>query len=310
MERPHQHLRGGVLAHVGGGHHRERDPDEHVVDGPAEHGQPPELGRDGGHPPPAPVDEAGDRPVGDRVGAQGEEARRARQEQLGGVLEAGCPYRPGGRGVRTQVPTSGNSCAVGNFESEADDGESIAASLHLPERFREIVEAHFAEIYAYLARRAGRGVAEDLAAECFAQAFRNRASFEGHRGSARPWLFGIATNLLRHHRRDEFRRLAAYVRAASLEARADDGTDAVAVRLDAAAAIERIADAFAQLDEDKRDALYLVAVVGLSYLEAAEALGVRAGTVHSRVARARAQLRDLADLSGQHFIGEEEAPHD
>ncbi|MGH2718532.1 MAG: RNA polymerase sigma factor [Actinomycetota bacterium] len=188
---------------------------------------------------------------------------------------------------------------MGTLGDDETDAAAIAASLRAPERFRPIVERHFAEVYAYLGRRTGRDIAEDLAAECFATAFRSRAGFDLHRDSARSWLYGIATNLLRHHRRDEFRRLAAYGRAAAAEPPAEDGAEAVAVRLDASATIGRVAEAFARLDEDQRDALYLVAVVGLSYHDAAQALGVKAGTVHSRVARARTRLRDLAGLMGQ-----------
>ena len=46
---------------------------------------------------------------------------------------------------------------------------------------------------------------DDLAAETFLVAFRQRAKFDGRNGVVRAWLYGIATNLIRRHRRDEVR---------------------------------------------------------------------------------------------------------
>jgi DNA-directed RNA polymerase specialized sigma24 family protein len=64
-----------------------------------------------------------------------------------------------------------------------------------------------------------------------------------------------------------------------------------------------LARAFARLDDAQRDALYLVAVAGLGYVQAAEALGLPLGTFHSRLARARTRLRDLVDRDGRQRQG-------
>ena len=93
--------------------------------------------------------------------------------------------------------------------------------------------------------------------------------------------------------------LMAYATAASLLDPGDDSSEGLVARLDHAASLARVASAFADLDADQRDALYLVAIVGLGYAEASEALDIPVGTVHSRVARARTNLRDLATYSGQ-----------
>jgi Sigma-70 region 2 len=71
-----------------------------------------------------------------------------------------------------------------------------------PADFRALFQAHFAELHRYLAHRLGDpGAAEDLAAETFLRAYRARAGFRVRRdGSARAWLFTIATNLLRERR--------------------------------------------------------------------------------------------------------------
>ena len=201
--------------------------------------------------------------------------------------------------IGTRIPVAGNSQSMADAGSRAPtDGEEIAGSVLDPERFGIIVERHLVEIHRYLARRVGAD-AVDLAAETFATAFRVRQSFDTLRHDARPWLYGIATNVLRRHRRSEMRQLAAYARAGSMPAAKDDPTDSLLDRLDATAEMALVASAFAQLDEDQRDALYLVGVVGLSYDDAAAALGVKLGTLHSRVARGRRVLRDLVFDRGQ-----------
>src|ERR671936_2918855 len=92
------------------------------------------------------------------------------------------------------------------------DAQTIAASLEDAARFELIFDRHFVATNRYLYRRAGREIADDLAAETFAQAFDHRHGYDPAREDARPWLFGIASNLMRHHRRAERRRLLAYVR--------------------------------------------------------------------------------------------------
>ncbi|MFI6604668.1 RNA polymerase sigma factor [Nonomuraea sp. NPDC050536] len=62
-----------------------------------------------------------------------------------------------------------------------------------------IFDAHFAEIHRYIARRLPADVADDLAAEVFLVAL--KGGYESSRGEVRPWLYGIATNLIARHRR-------------------------------------------------------------------------------------------------------------
>ena len=78
--------------------------------------------------------------------------------------------------------------------------------------FEGLFELQFDAVYGYLARRVGPDLGRDLAAETFAQAFAGRRRFDPRRGELRPWLFGIAQNLLRRHYRDEERRLDALAR--------------------------------------------------------------------------------------------------
>jgi RNA polymerase sigma-70 factor (ECF subfamily) len=168
------------------------------------------------------------------------------------------------------------------------DGDVIAASLDDPDRFREIFERHFDAIYAFTARRLGREIADDLGATVFVEAFSARSRFELDRADARPWLYGIATNLMHRHRRTETRRLRAYGRTEPT--RPDDPID-IDQRLDATAMGPRLAAGLRALASRDRDTLLLFAWADLSYEDIALATNVPVGTVRSRIHRARHRLR-------------------
>jgi RNA polymerase sigma factor (sigma-70 family) len=140
----------------------------------------------------------------------------------------------------------------------------------------------------------GSDLAEELASETFVIAFHRRASYDGAEDNARPWLFGIATNLLRRHRRTERRKLAAYAKSGVDPVVAfDPALDAAEDRAEAEAAGPFLAEALAALRPADRDVLLLYAWADLSYPEVAKALGVPTGTVRSRLARARRQVQGL-----------------
>ncbi|MCU7724393.1 RNA polymerase sigma factor [Actinoplanes sp. KI2] len=172
------------------------------------------------------------------------------------------------------------------------DAHLIEQSRGTPEHFTAIFDRHYRNIYAYVARRLGPDLAEDVASETFLTAFDRRHGYDLDRGDARPWLFGIASNLVARHVRAESRRYRALARASGQESGAADGhADAVAGRLDAAAVRGRLAEALRLLPEPVRAVLLLVAWAGLSQQEAAEALGIPAGTARSRLHRARQEMR-------------------
>ncbi|HET8535646.1 MAG TPA: RNA polymerase sigma factor [Solirubrobacteraceae bacterium] len=153
--------------------------------------------------------------------------------------------------------------------------------------FRDIFERHHVEIRRYLRHRvADPAVAEDLAAETFARAFAGRHGFADRGHGVRPWLFQIATNLLR----DELR---ARARRRTLTDRLR-GERPPAVHL-AAGADPELAAALATLRRDELDVLLLFAWADLSYEEIAAALHVPVGTVRSRLSRARGRLRAQLD---------------
>jgi RNA polymerase sigma factor (sigma-70 family) len=172
------------------------------------------------------------------------------------------------------------------------DAHLIEQAKRTPEIFTAIFDRHYRNIYAYVARRLGPDLAEDVASETFLTAFDRRHSFDPERGDARPWLYGIASNLVARHVRAETRRYRALARAGGQESGSGDGhADAVAGRLDAAAVRGQLAEALRRLPEPVRAVLLLVAWAGLNQQEAAVALGIPAGTARSRLHRARSQMR-------------------
>ena len=184
-----------------------------------------------------------------------------------------------------------------SVRSDATDAMVIASSVGEPERFGEIFDRHYGEIHRYLGRRVGAGLADELAAAAFVVAFRSRGRYDVGAGDARPWLFGIAANLARRHWRTERRRLRAYART-GVDPVFDELAD-VDRRLDAGAMGPELARALAALRRHEREVLLLYAWADLSYSEISAALGVRDGTVRSRLSRARAHIRELLSPIGQ-----------
>lgn len=178
------------------------------------------------------------------------------------------------------------------------DAEVIRRSRAEPGQFGLIFDRHFDTIHRYLARRVGPALADDLAAQTFTEAFATRARYDLERPDAAPWLYGIATNLLRRHRRTEERQLRAYARTGVDPAFATD-LEAVIERLDARSNGPGLAAALAALHQRDRDVLLLFAWGDHSYEDIAYALGIPVGTVRSRLNRARRSMRELLDVSGQ-----------
>lgn len=161
------------------------------------------------------------------------------------------------------------------------DGRVIRRSLADPHAFGTIFERHFDALHGYASRRVGASLGEEIATETFVRAFDRRRTFDVSRADARPWLLGIAANLLRRHWRTERRRLEAYARAARRHASSED----TSLRIEVVAALD-------SLSRDEREALFLFAVADLPYEEIADALQIPVGTVRSRLARARGRVRE------------------
>ncbi|GAA4223779.1 RNA polymerase sigma-70 factor (ECF subfamily) [Streptosporangium album] len=172
----------------------------------------------------------------------------------------------------------------------ADDATVIERSRHEPERFATLFTRHAPALKRYVIRRLGLDPAEDIVAETFATAFQHRESYDLAYGDARPWLYGIATNLIGRHRRREIGLYRALSRTGA-DSVIEPFTDEVDQRVAAGGARRRLAAALAGLPRGHRDTLLLVTWTDLTYEQAAQALGVPVGTVRSRVNRARSKLR-------------------
>lgn len=173
---------------------------------------------------------------------------------------------------------------------EPSDAEAIGRSAGDPAAFVVVYERHFAAIHNFMRRRVGIGLADELSAEVFVRAFRDRSRYRPVHGSALPWLYGIASHLVADHRRAERRRLRALERLASLRPGLDPDRPG-----ESRALSPELVRALRGLAAGDRDALLLVVWGELSYQEVADALEVPVGTVRSRIHRARGVLSQGLD---------------
>ncbi len=133
-----------------------------------------------------------------------------------------------------------------------------------------------------------RDDAEDLVQATLVRALERRATFRAG-GSMRGWLFAILRNVFVDGRRSDRAGQARDGAAAALQGEAVPPPQEGAVRLG------QVRDAFFRLPEEQRAALHLVAIEGMAYRDAADALGIPVGTLMSRIGRARAALRALEE---------------
>ena len=150
--------------------------------------------------------------------------------------------------------------------------------------FRQGVEATIPALRRY-ARALTRDpeIADDLVQDTLVRALRSEHLFHG--GDVRSWLYTILTNLNRN-------RLRSLARRPALSPIEDNDAPDQAGPEAGGRDIER---ALATLAEDQRAALLLVVLEGLTYREVAEVQGVPIGTVMSRLARARVQIKTYLD---------------
>jgi RNA polymerase sigma-70 factor (ECF subfamily) len=170
------------------------------------------------------------------------------------------------------------------------DGDADAFAL--------LFERHAKAIYNYCFRRVGDwGAAEDLLSVVFLEAWRRRRK-QLPPDKVLPWLYGIATNVVRNRRRADRRYRAALARVPAPRFE-PELTEEVESRIDDERLMRRALELLAELPRDQQEVLVLCDWSELSYDDTALALGVPVGTVRSRLSRARAALREL-DLASGH----------
>jgi len=181
------------------------------------------------------------------------------------------------------------NCAVLTMAGSDDGGVDRAR------RFRAAALPHLDDVYTlarYLMRNAAD--AEDAAQECLLRAFRHFETFRG--GPIKPWLLAILRNVCRA----EYGRRGMLTAATESLDQAEDCVEGVwgdnqgtpesnALRRFDAETVQRL---IAQLPDQFRETIVLREINDLSYREIAEVIGAPVGTVMSRLARARALLRE------------------
>jgi RNA polymerase sigma-70 factor (ECF subfamily) len=194
------------------------------------------------------------------------------------------------------APPRQHAADQGAGDARLDDAALIERSWHEPEAFAALYDRHAAPIHRFAGRRLGDQLADDVVGETFLAAFRRRKRYDLRRADARPWLYGIAANVIGKHRRAEVRMLRAFARTGA-DPVAAGHAELVDSRVCAAAVQRDLAAALAALTAGDRDVLLLIAWADLSYEETAAALGIPVGTVRSRLHRARRKVREA--LGGQ-----------
>lgn len=171
------------------------------------------------------------------------------------------------------------------------------------EAFEQLVLKYQTAVYNLCLRMTGDPEdAADMTQESFLKAWRNLESFQGNSAFS-TWLYRLASNTCLDHLRSVKRRpqLSLVMEDEDGETQALDVPDSAPTPEEQVIALDeqsRLNEALQALEEDQRQILILRAVNGLSYTEIAEALQLKEGTVKSRLARARDQLRKKLQQNG------------
>lgn len=163
-----------------------------------------------------------------------------------------------------------------------------------PEAFAEVYARYGALVFGIARRMSGDdAVAEDLSQEIFLRIFKYLEKFRG-KSSLKTWVYRVSINCCRSRLGRRSRRGKAFVEIeeASFDRMpaTSEGTDARVARREAREILGR---GLAQLPLEFREAVVLRDIGGLSYDEISQVLGIRIGTVRSRIARGRDRLRRL-----------------
>ena len=160
-------------------------------------------------------------------------------------------------------------------------------------------DAHARTIHRFCFRRtADAALADDLTSIVFLEAWRRRRDLSGSADELLPWLYGVATNVLRNQRRSQRRHHAALTRLPP-ELEEPDFAEAATDRLDDEAAMRAVLARLSKLSSIEQEVLSLCIWEGLTSQAAAVVLGVPETTVRTRLRRAREHLRLLSESASQ-----------
>ncbi|MGH2856272.1 MAG: RNA polymerase sigma factor [Solirubrobacteraceae bacterium] len=161
-----------------------------------------------------------------------------------------------------------------------------------PAAFEELYRRHVRRLTAYAATRCRRpDDVADLVATTFVAALESVERYDAARGGVLPWLIGIARHLSSDAARYAQREREALARVAGWRSLGHDEITELEVRIDAAREAEELDGALVRLHHRDRELLLLLGHVGLSPVEAAQALGISGTAFRIRLMRARRALR-------------------
>ncbi|TVT61607.1 RNA polymerase sigma factor [Amycolatopsis rhizosphaerae] len=164
--------------------------------------------------------------------------------------------------------------------------------------FGELYKRHAEAVWNYAYRLTGSWAsAEDLTSSTFLTAWQKLSDLILVNSSARPWLFTVTSNLVRH----EYRRLGRFSRMLTripLNDTTPDHADDVADAADADRRLRMVLDAVGKLPNGERRAVELCLLGELSTAEAAEVLRIAEVSVRARISRARSKLRGFLSDTG------------
>jgi RNA polymerase sigma factor (sigma-70 family) len=184
-------------------------------------------------------------------------------------------------------------CMIRGTDVEESGQPDAPPSEWTAPSWEDVVLTHSARVYRLAYRLTGnRHDAEDLTQEVFVRVFRSLASYTP--GTFEGWLHRITTNLFldmaRRRQRIRFEGLGQ-----EMAGRIEGGNPTPAQAFDERHLDSDIQAALARLAPEYRAAVVLCDIEGLSYEEIAATLGVKLGTVRSRIHRGRAQLRSALE---------------
>src|SRR4051794_2219347 len=183
------------------------------------------------------------------------------------------PTSPAGRAL---LRDQARRVFLARFAPAASDAAS-ATRMNRELEFRELYENCGAAVRAYLARRVEPDHVDDLAANTFMIAWR---ALPGEIEEPLPWLYGVARNEVRAHRRRLAMRHRLTEKLMAFTPRDDATVEPPSER-------PVVGPAFARLTDKEREAMLLVAFAGLDHIEAGRLAGCTPETFTVRVSRAR-----------------------
>lgn len=174
----------------------------------------------------------------------------------------------------------------------SDDGAGrVAVVASQPAELEAFYLEHLPFVRSYLARRVDDAfVVADLTADVFLEVIRSAGTYRTGLGPPRAWLVGIARHVVADHHRGAAREKATLGRLQGRRLLDEDAADRIVHRIAAETQARSVLAAIAQLSDPLRDVVELVAVDGLTVVDAAAVLGISPVAARVRYHRARRLL--------------------